>query len=75
VPNGRQLRDVHADRAIRAFERADYFVSRVSGSHYVLKHPERATIIIPRHRVVKAGLLLDKVKQAGLTIEEFEELL
>ncbi|HEY4685349.1 MAG TPA: type II toxin-antitoxin system HicA family toxin [Dehalococcoidia bacterium] len=75
MPNGRRLRDVSPERAIRAFERAGYYVSRVTGSHHVLKHPERRTVIIPRHRVVKAGLLLDQIRASGLTIEEFEELL
>ena len=45
------------------------------GSHYVLKHPRRAAITIPRHREVKVGLLMSKIKAAGLTVEEFEELL
>jgi predicted RNA binding protein YcfA (HicA-like mRNA interferase family) len=60
---------------IRAFEKAGYSISRVSGSHFVLKHAERPTVIIPRHDPVKTGLLLDQVKASGLTIEEFEGLL
>jgi len=47
----------------------------VRGSHYVLKHPQRAAISIPRHREVKVGLLISKIKAAGLTREGFEELL
>jgi predicted RNA binding protein YcfA (HicA-like mRNA interferase family) len=47
----------------------------VRGSHYVLTHPERPAISIPRHREVKVGLLMAKIKAAGLTVEEFEELL
>jgi predicted RNA binding protein YcfA (HicA-like mRNA interferase family) len=72
---GRRLRDVAPERVIRAFERLGYEVARVRGSHYVLKHPSRPTISIPRHRVVKIGLLLSKIKAAGTTPEEFEELL
>ena len=72
---GRILRDIPADRVIRAFEKAGYVVSRVSGSHFVLKHSECATVIIPRHRIVKLGLLLSQVKQSGLSVEEFEDLL
>ena len=45
------------------------------GSHYVLTHPERAALSIPRHRELKIGLLMSKIKAAGLTVEEFEELL
>jgi predicted RNA binding protein YcfA (HicA-like mRNA interferase family) len=60
---------------IRAFHRGGYYTSRVSGSHFVLKHSERRTVIIPRHNPVKEGLLLDQIRAAGFTIEEFEEML
>jgi len=73
--SGRKLRDLSPDRVVRAFERAGYAVVRTRGSHVILKHPERPLISIPRHRVVKTGLLLSKIKAAGLSPEEFEELL
>ena len=72
---GRRLRDIPPERVIRAFERLGYGVARVRGSHYVLKHPDRRTISIPRHRAVKVGLLLSKIKAAGITPGEFQELL
>jgi predicted RNA binding protein YcfA (HicA-like mRNA interferase family) len=72
---GRRLRGLSGERAIRAFQRLGYEVARVTGSHYVLKHPERPTISVPRHGSVKVGLLLSKIKAAGLTREEFEERL
>jgi predicted RNA binding protein YcfA (HicA-like mRNA interferase family) len=72
---GRRLRGVSGRRAIAAFQKAGYEIARISGSHYILKHPARPTISIPRHGTVKAGLLLSKVKAAGLTVEEFMELL
>lgn len=72
---GRRLRDVSPERAIRAFERLGYELARIRGSHYILKHPERATISIPRHRTVKVGLLLSKIGAAGIAAEDFEEML
>jgi len=72
---GRRLRAVSGRRAIRAFEKLGYEVARITGSHYVLKHREQPTISIPRHGSVKLGLLLSKIKAAGLTPEEFEEKL
>lgn len=72
---GRKLKGVRAARAIRAFEKAGYYVHRVRGSHYVLKHPQRPRIVIARHGVVKEGLLLDKIKEAGFSVEGFQELL
>ena len=72
---GRRLRGVSGQRAIRALEKLGYEVARITGSHYVLTHPDRPTISIPRHGSVKVGLLLSKIKAAGLTREEFEEKL
>jgi len=72
---GRKLRGLSGERVVRAFERVGYKVGRVRGSHYVLTHPERAALSIPRHRELKIGLLMSKIKAAGLTVEEFEHLL
>jgi predicted RNA binding protein YcfA (HicA-like mRNA interferase family) len=48
---------------------------RTRGSHVILEHPERRVLVIPRHGTLKAGLLLARVKDAGLTTEEFADLL
>ena len=73
--DGRRLRDVSGRRVVRAFEKLGYEVARITGNHYVLKHPERPTISIPRERSVKVGLPSSKIKAAGLALEEFEEKL
>jgi predicted RNA binding protein YcfA (HicA-like mRNA interferase family) len=72
---GRRLRNLSATRVLRAFERAGFKVDRVAGSHYILVRDGGPTISIPRHDPVKVGLLLSKIKGAGLTYEEFEALL
>lgn len=72
---GRKLRNVRAAQAIKAFERAGYKLHRSSGKHHVLKCPGRPNVVLPRGRLVKPGLLLHQIKQAGLMVEEFEELL
>ncbi len=72
---GRRLRGLSGEQVVRAFERAGYEVGRVRGSHYILTHRGRPAISIPRHRELKVGLLISKIKTAGLTVEEFEGLL
>jgi predicted RNA binding protein YcfA (HicA-like mRNA interferase family) len=72
---GRKLRGLSARRVLRAFERAGFRVERVAGSHYILARDGSPTISIPQHDPVKVGLLLSKIKLAGLTYEEFEALL
>jgi predicted RNA binding protein YcfA (HicA-like mRNA interferase family) len=63
---------------LRALERAGFFVRRVSGSHYILKHPKNPVIrvTVPYHnRDLKHGTLQSIIKQAGFTTEEFLKLL
>jgi predicted RNA binding protein YcfA (HicA-like mRNA interferase family) len=75
-PDGRRLRNVRVERAVRAFERLDYQVVRVRGSHYVLRHREKGILVLPFHRgTVKAGILLDALKKARISVEDFEGLL
>lgn len=69
---------IRPKEVIRALERAGFFIRRVSGSHYILKHPSNATlrVIVPfRNRDLKGGTLQAIVKQAGFTNEEFLKLL
>ena len=73
---GRRLRNVGIQQVIAAFQRLGYEVARVRGSHYIMKHPEKGMLVLPFHRgTVKAGIILDALKKAGLSVEEFEELL
>lgn len=73
LSGGRRGRGVKAGAAIRAFERLGFEVDRVRGSHYILLHPDGRFVSIPRHREVKPGLLLNQLKRAGISWEEFEE--
>jgi predicted RNA binding protein YcfA (HicA-like mRNA interferase family) len=69
--NGKQV--------IRALEKAGFVVKRTSGSHHMLAHvsdPMRI-LIVPVHasRNLKTGTLRSILKQAGLTVEQFKDLL
>jgi len=75
VPGGRKLRDISGDQAIRAFQRAGYRVVRTRGSHVILEHGDRRPLVIPRHRRLRTGMIMARIKDAGLTVEEFGELL
>ena len=73
---GRRLRNVKAVEAIRAFERLGYRVVSTKGSHHRLTHPEKRQMVIPVHRgAVKVGIIMDALKKAEISIEEFERFL
>ena len=65
------------EMAIRALERAGFFLDHSTGSHRFYRHPDRPGIVtVPFHRKdLKRGTFLAILKQAGLTREEFLKLL
>lgn len=62
----------HLD-AVRAFEKAGFRIVR-QGKHIVMSDGVRI-ITIPRHNPVNAYTMGGLVVDAGLTVEEFRELL
>ena len=68
-----KLPGVNHQQAIRAFERAGFEIVRQSG-HIILSDGRR-TIVIPRANPVNAITMFRIVRDAGLTIEQFRELL
>jgi len=66
------------DQVIRALQRDGWVVVRQKGSHVrIQKHTPRETLklTIPAHRPIKRSTLSHILKQANLTVEEFNELL
>ena len=63
-------------KAIKAFSKAGWVSHRQVGSHVVLrKEGSKVSLSIPKHKELKPGLLRHLIKAAGLTVDEFEELL
>ena len=60
-----------------ALSKIGYEKDRQKGSHIVLRQkvsPHRR-IVVPDHREVAKGTLRKIIKQAGLSVEEFKQLL
>ena len=63
--------------AVKAFSKIGYQPDHQTGSHIILRHidePHRR-LSVPNHKEISKGLLRDLIKEAGLTVEEFVELL
>ena len=60
-----------------ALFRIGYEKDRQKGSHIVLRQTEypHRRIVVPDHREVSKGTLRAIIREAGLTVEEFTELL
>jgi predicted RNA binding protein YcfA (HicA-like mRNA interferase family) len=60
-------------KVVRAFERAGFSIKR-QGKHIVMSNGER-TIVVPRNNPIKSFTLIGIVHNAGLTVEQFRDLL
>jgi predicted RNA binding protein YcfA (HicA-like mRNA interferase family) len=72
-----KLPSISAREAIRAFEQLGYGRDRQRGSHIVLRHrdPPHRRLVVPDHRTLAKGTLRALIREAGLTVDEFSELL
>jgi predicted RNA binding protein YcfA (HicA-like mRNA interferase family) len=59
---------------VKALTKAGFQVVRQKGSHLILVKNERI-VPVPKHEQIKKGLLMAIIEEAGLTKEEFLELL
>jgi predicted RNA binding protein YcfA (HicA-like mRNA interferase family) len=67
-----------AKEIIRALQRAGFFIHHTVGSHAQLKHHEKPNlrVTVPQHSGdVPPAILRSILRQAGLSIEEFLDLL
>jgi predicted RNA binding protein YcfA (HicA-like mRNA interferase family) len=68
-----------ARQVLSALQRAGFIVDRVRGSHYLLAHPGNPAraVTVPFHgaKDLKPGTLRSIIRQAGLTVEQFRDLL
>jgi predicted RNA binding protein YcfA (HicA-like mRNA interferase family) len=62
---------------VKALGKLGYEIDHQTGSHIILRQKEKPhrRLTVPNHRETAKGTLLAIIKQAGLTKEEFLELL
>lgn len=61
--------------AVKAFAATGYAFDHQTGSHIVVRHPSGRRLTIPNHRELAKGTLRALIREAGLTKEQFAELL
>ena len=64
---------------LRALAHTGWSVHHVEGSHHYLRHPDhpgmRVTVAVHAGETIKLKTLAAIIKQAGLTAEQFDDLL
>ena len=67
---------ISGKQAIKAFEKDGWQFNRRRGSHMILTKPRmQSTLSIPDHKEISRGLLKTLIKDSGLSVEEFVNLL
>ena len=61
--------------AVKAFRQVGYEVDHQTGSHIILRHPSQRRLTVPNHRELAKGTLRALIREAGLTKEQFSDLL
>ena len=61
----------------QVLSKVDYLVDHQTGSHVILRNgkPPFRRLTVPNHKEIAKGTLRSIIRQAGLTVEEFIELL
>tara|TARA_B100002003_G_scaffold54652_1_gene50139 strand:+ start:364 stop:585 length:222 start_codon:yes stop_codon:yes gene_type:complete len=71
----RELKLCSGKKVVQKFQRAGWSVVRQKGSHVMMTKPKyQWTLSIPQHNEIGLGLLRKLIRQADLTVEEFNNL-
>jgi predicted RNA binding protein YcfA (HicA-like mRNA interferase family) len=68
---------VSGSEAVKVFRKLGYEVDEQHGSHIILRHakPPHRRLSVPNHQELAKGTLRALIRDAGLTVEEFAQLL
>ena len=72
-----KLPRISGGEVIKILSKTGFMLARQKGSHVILKKETETgtkTTVVPLHREIDRGTLLEIIRQAGLTKEEFLEL-
>lgn len=68
---------VSGERLCKILEKMGYFIDHQTGSHIILRNenPPYRRVTVPDHKEIAKGTLRSIIRQAGLSVEEFRELI
>ncbi len=66
---------ISGDEFVRVMRKLGYDIDRTRGSHMILRSLGRPPLSVPRHRELDRGTVRGLIHDAGLSIDEFIELM
>ncbi len=71
-----KLPNISGKVCIKALAKIGYYQKRQEGSHIILRKDDPfSQIVVPNHKNIAKGTLRTIIKNAGLTVDEFINLL
>jgi len=71
-----KLPQISGLECVKVLQQRGFYVARQRGSHITMRRDTPyARVVIPNHKAIKKGMLRQIITDAGLTVEEFLELL
>jgi predicted RNA binding protein YcfA (HicA-like mRNA interferase family) len=70
------LPSISGRECLRALQKVGFYLKRQEGSHMVLRRDDPFTqVVVPDHRELDRGTLRAIIRQSGLSVDEFTNLL
>ena len=66
---------ISGKEVVKALVRIGYYIRGRESSHVHLRHPSRPPLTVPDHREVAKGTLRTIIRDAGLSKDQFVDLL
>ena len=67
---------VSGQEAVKALSKVGFYIRRQHGSHIIMRRDNPySQIVVPNHKSIDRGTLRAIIRDAGLTVEEFNNLL
>ncbi len=71
-----KLPRISGQKCIKAFQKIGFYQKRQEGSHIILRRDEPfSQTVVPNHKELDCGTLRSILRQVGLGVEEFIQLL
>ena len=70
----KRLLPVSGKQMVKVFRKIGFQLNRQKGSHIIMSK-ENDILVIPNHKTIAKGTERELIKDAGLTVEEFNKLL
>ena len=70
----KKLPRLSGKEVIKALCKKDFKIIRQKGSHIILKNNKKKVVVVPNHKELDKGTLIEIIRQSGIKREEFLKL-